>query len=834
MSGSLQLGSVKEQVTRKLGTQSRTTGKKSKEKTIGLKGLARVPVQDFGTPEVLVVLPYPGQADTQTRRAMSSQGMLWLHGALQQLGYGYRVTYAAPYYFKGKTQEYRLPSASEVNKCRDWFLGLEVNKFKAVLAVGSVAYDAVVGDMISKAGIELPSKLKPDQAGHIIRLLSGTAVIPIDNPEEVLWGKGTPETLATSTDKTVQAWRTNVSMLNFVLKDEADPFTSVLVSDANIDVALRTLSLEEYWVIDVETSDLDTLNCQVFSTAVSGMAGDIFWFTSMEHILRLQEVSADKILVMQNGMFDYDVLFNKGLSFKGNVILDTMLLGSVLDGTRSVSPSLSLKTLVAIYPKYTYRYLIKDMTNLSLFPQELLCKYNCEDVHATRLLLQYFLDYLLTEQQLRFSKDIHSSAIKVLSEIQRWGIPLNLEELAKLTVATKEELAVNAKICSTMLREQFQVSADMNTGSGKQLGDFLDTQITLLLAEELVNKLVSFRARNKTKSGALSTAKDTLLDLIRILKPMQSSRAAFLVQWLVAVLAVKKSTTVLSTFLEGFNRHVTTGSRVRASYNLTGARTGRLSSSNPNLQNVPIKLRKLFQPTEGYIFINADLSQIELRVAASLAPDLIMQEAYGRGEDIHALTAATVAGIPLDQVDADLRQKAKSVNFGFLYGMVAKSFKGYALSQYGAKFTDDEAIQARDAFFSKYPGLRTWHDETKRVVREKTFVTSPFGRVYYLAKYIEANGLESAVRKGLNYPVQGSGSDLTVWIMGQTFEAKEKRNLDCRFIGTVHDSMLLEVKEEIVDEVVQIIKDVTASAYDTFEWLKAPLEIDVEIAKYWK
>lgn len=285
-----------------------------------------------------------------------------------------------------------------------------------------------------------------------------------------------------------------------------------------------------------------------------------------------------------------------------------------------------------------------------------------------------------------------------------------------------------------------------------------------------------------------------------------------------------------SKFLSRWGGYAKYDGRIHPNFNITNVVTGRTSCSDPNLQQVPRNkdLRSLFHAPPGRVFLEADYSQIELRVAAHYAQEPNMLRIYREGGDIHTETARTLCG---GEPTKEERNKAKAVNFGFLYGMGAKGFVNYAFDSYGVVFTPDEAERYRDLFFQKYSKLLVWHDKMEKLCEANGGVSNLFGRFRALPKIYSQYKWErnEAVRRAINSPVQGTASDLLLSAAVQIArELGEK--YDLKIVGTVHDSILADVPEEYAEECVQEIRRIMAhpDALDKFG-IEFSLPIDCDV-----
>ena len=255
------------------------------------------------------------------------------------------------------------------------------------------------------------------------------------------------------------------------------------------------------------------------------------------------------------------------------------------------------------------------------------------------------------------------------------------------------------------------------------------------------------------------------------------------------------------------------------------------------MQNIPRNkdIKKMFIAKPGFKIINVDASQAELRVGGSIANERNMIKAYNEGADIHSLTASKVLNKDISKVTADDRQKAKGVNFGFLYGSSAEGFKGYAESTYGLKLSLEECNKFRRRYFESYPDLLSWYRRVEDSIRKNGFVEYPDGRFARFPNTIGLREIPSEIiRKGINYPVQGGSSDIILFTMVKLQELIKKHNLHADIIVTVHDSIVLECQEAEVQTVTDLISLISKEEIPKqFSWLKVPMLFDYASGYNW-
>ncbi len=396
-------------------------------------------------------------------------------------------------------------------------------------------------------------------------------------------------------------------------------------------------------------------------------------------------------------------------------------------------------------------------------------------------------------------RDIEQPLIWVLSAMEREGIRVDSQQLKLFSeelhrLATEEE-----KTIYELAGETF------NINSPKQLGDVL------------FGKLMLPRGK-KTKSG-YSTSAD-ILEGLRAEYPIVAH-----------VLQYRQYMKLYSTYAEGLQTCISEDGRIHTTFQQMVTATGRLSSTDPNLQNIPIRtelgrlLRKVFVPRDGCLFVDADYSQIELRLMAHISGDQALIQAYRDGEDIHRHTAASVLGIPYEAVTAEQRSAAKAVNFGIIYGI-----SSYSLSQ-DLGITKKMADEYIARYFEKYPGVKAYLDNTVAQAMEEGQVTTAYGRIRPIPELSSSNFMQRSFgeRVAMNSPIQGTAADIMKLAMLRVDEALKKQRLNSRMLVQVHDELLLEVPFEEEKAVTQLLKQAMEGAAE----LSVPLIADVHTGSNW-
>ncbi len=434
--------------------------------------------------------------------------------------------------------------------------------------------------------------------------------------------------------------------------------------------------------------------------------------------------------------------------------------------------------------------------------------YACADADMTWRLVESLSQELRQRQQWDLFTRIEMPLAPILTRMKMAGVRLDVAYLRNMS----QELDAEAR----RIEEQIYQLAGrrFNVNSTKQLGD--------VLFEEL--KLPRQGVR-KTVHG-YSTAAD-VLELLRDKHPIVP-----------LILEQRQVAKLKSTYVDALPDLVNprTG-RIHTSYNQTGAVTGRLSSSDPNLQNIPIrtemgrKIRRGFVAEPGWRFLAADYSQIELRVLAYVSQDAALLDAFARNQDVHARTAAAIYGVPLEQVTSDQRRVAKTVNFGLIYGQSA-----YGLSQQTDLFFD-EAERFIQAYFEHYPGVKQWLDSTRRLAYTQGYVETLLGRRRYFPELSASTNAApsyagqraAAERQAINAPIQGTAADILKIAMIRLDEELRRMDAQARMVLQVHDELVLEIPAAELNEVAALVRQVMESAFP----LSVPLLVDMEVGENW-
>ena len=394
---------------------------------------------------------------------------------------------------------------------------------------------------------------------------------------------------------------------------------------------------------------------------------------------------------------------------------------------------------------------------------------------------------------------IEMPLIFVLFEMQQQGISVDKQALIDYSKILGSKISVLEKEIYEAAGEEF------NINSPKQLG--------VILFEKL-----GMPNGKKTKSG-YSTAADVLEKLAPDY-PVVSK-----------ILEYRQLAKLKSTYADGLTQYISEDGRIHGTFNQTITATGRISSTEPNLQNIPIRMemgkaiRKVFVPKDGFVFLDADYSQIELRILAHMSGDEKLIEAYNSSADIHRATAAQVFGVPLDEVTDEQRRNAKAVNFGIIYGM-----SSFGLSQ-DLSISRKEAKEYIERYFASYPTIKTFIDGLVSDAKEKGYSLTMYNRRREIPEIKSSNFMQRSFgeRVAMNAPIQGTAADIIKLAMINVYNALRENNLKSRLILQVHDELLVETAENEIETVKQIMLDGMKNAVS----LKVPLEVDLKEGKDW-
>ena len=593
----------------------------------------------------------------------------------------------------------------------------------------------------------------------------------------------------------------------------------VVTDEASLDAWLTQLEQADLFAFDTETTSLDYMEARIVGVSFAVEAGRAA-YVPLAHdypgapeqldrdtvLSRLRPLLEDegKGKLGQNLKYDASVLANHDIELRG-IRFDTMLESYVLDstGTRHDMDSLALKYLghKTIHFEDIAGKGAKQVTFNQVRLEEA-GPYAAEDADITLRLHQALWPKLESEQGLcSVFTDIELPLVPVLSRIERRGALLSRELLEKQSKELGKRLEALQSRAHELAGQAF------NLGSPKQLGEILFEKLELPVIK-------------KTPKGAPSTAEEVLAELA-LDYPLPK-----------LLLEHRSLSKLKSTYTDKLPEMINprTG-RVHTSYHQAVTATGRLSSSDPNLQNIPVRteegrrIRQAFIAPEGYRILAADYSQIELRIMAHLSNDAGLLKAFNEGQDVHRATASEVFDVGLDEVSGDQRRKAKAINFGLIYGMSAF---GLARQLHLGR---NEAQEYIDRYFERYPGVQAYMDRTRALAKEQGYVETLFGRRLYLPEINARNKMrvQAAERTAINAPMQGTAADIIKKAMLAVDGWLQQGDADARMIMQVHDELVFEVATDAVEPVRSHICKLMAGAAE----LAIPLLVETGTGANW-
>jgi DNA polymerase-1 len=593
----------------------------------------------------------------------------------------------------------------------------------------------------------------------------------------------------------------------------------LVTEQAAFDAWLETLKAAPLFAFDTETTSLNYMDARIVGVSFAVEAGIAAYVpVAHDYMGAPDQLSRESVLaalkplleddsrakVGQNLKYDASVLQNHGITLRG-IRFDTMLESYVLDSTatRHDMDNLALKYLgeKTIHFEDVAGKGAKQLT-FNQIKLEDAGPYAAEDADITLRLHQTLWPRVQEHEGLRtVLTTIEVPLVPVLSRIERRGVLISRE----LLVTQSGELG---KRLLELEGEAHELAGQpFNLSSPKQLGDILFDKLQLPVIK-------------KTPKGAPSTAEEVLVELA-LDYPLPQR-----------LLEYRSLSKLKSTYTDKLPEMInaTTG-RVHTSYHQAVAATGRLSSNDPNLQNIPIRtaegrrIRQAFIAPQGYKILAADYSQIELRIMAHLSGDAGLLSAFTEGRDVHAATAAEVFEVPLDSVSGEQRRKAKAINFGLIYGMSAF---GLAKQLHLGR---QEAQQYIDRYFERYPGVADYMDRTRAVAREQGYVETLFGRRLYLPDINARNKMhaQAAERTAINAPMQGTAADIIKRAMLAVDGWLQQGQVDAHMIMQVHDELVFEVATDEVEPVREQICDLMSQAAE----LSVPLLVEAGVGNNW-
>ena len=583
-----------------------------------------------------------------------------------------------------------------------------------------------------------------------------------------------------------------------------------------------------YVAVDTETTGLNEMiadlvgvslcvdagkACYIPLTHKGGDADDLFGddtlaegqmdFATCLSMLKPMLEDPSIVKIGQNMKYDAKIFANEGIAV--HPIDDTMLMSYAMNaglhnhGMDALSDRYLSHTPIPIKPLLGTG---KSARTFDRVPVEEAVPYAAEDADITLRLWQYFKPRLHRSQVTKVYETLERPLVPVLAQMERTGVQVDRDTLSRMSNAFAQKMAGLEDEIHKLAGRSF------NVGSPKQLGEILFDEMGI-------------EGGKKGKTGAYATGAEVLEDLAT-----EHDLPARVLDW-------RQLSKLKSTYTDALQDHINphTG-RVHTSYSIAGANTGRLASTDPNLQNIPIRseegrrIREAFVAPEGKVLVALDYSQIELRILAHMADISELKQAFKDGLDIHALTASEMFNVPLDEMTPDVRRQAKAINFGVIYGI-----SGFGLAR-NLRIPRAEAQGFIDRYFERFPGIKDYMTETKAFAKEHLYVETLFGRKINTPE-IAAKGPRAgfAQRAAINAPIQGTAADVIRRAMIRMPEAIA--DLPAKMLLQVHDELLFEVDADAADALTAVAKEVMENAANPAVHLDVPLIVDAGRGANW-
>ena len=603
-----------------------------------------------------------------------------------------------------------------------------------------------------------------------------------------------------------------------IVKTEVNSSYVCISTEKSLKELIKKASKAKTIALDTETTGLDYMDTELVGISLSYQAGEAYYIPlnhdddsvdqlALDIVLKelrpLLESSSNKI-IGQNIKFDKNVLAKYGVDI-ASIKNDTMMMSYVLDASATRHNLDALSSYYLNYKTSTFEDVagkgVKQIT-FDKVPIEAATNYAAEDADITLRLYEELNPRLEGEASLnKLNDEIEIPLIEVLSEMEQNGAILN----SKILNSQSKDLEGRIK---KLEEKAYQIAGEeFNLGSTKQL-------------REIFFEKLKYRIIKKTPGGQPSTDEKVLAELAEEYE-------------LPKVLLEHRTLSKLkSTYTDKLPNQVSQSTgKVHTSFHQAVTTTGRLSSSDPNLQNIPIRtedgrrIRQAFEPSKGNKFISADYSQIELRVMAHMSKDEGLLEAFREGQDVHSKTASEVFDVGIKDVTPDLRRNAKAINFGLIYGISAFGLgKQLGISR-------NLAAEYMAMYFEKYPDVKKYMESTKEFASQNGYVETLFGRRLYLRDINATNAMrrQASERAAINAPVQGTAADIMKIAMINMHKAIKTQKSKAKLILQVHDELILDTPKDEIDKIVSLVTDSMMGAAN----LDVPLEIDIGIGDNW-
>ena len=607
---------------------------------------------------------------------------------------------------------------------------------------------------------------------------------------------------------------------NQISQIDTSNYKSIL-NENDLNQLIKKLNEKSIISVDCETSSLNPMNAELVGVSFCCDENEAYYIPVAHKNIKslkrdfvikkiktiLEDASIKKI--GQNIKYDFMIFSKYGIHIEP--IEDTMLLSYTLDAGNNRHNMDTLSEIHLGHKTISYKELVgsgKKQLNFSEVNLEEATKYAAEDADVTLRLYNILKNRVDSEKLNKIYEVFEKPMVKLLSKLEMNGIKINDIYLKKLSKKFEERLIKKEK-------EIYKISGkEFNIGSPKQLGEIIYNDL----------KIAKLK---KTKKGSLATS-------AKILEDLASTGHKFpklVIEW-------RQDSKLKSTYTDALQDHINKKTRrVHTSFLLAATNTGRLASSDPNLQNIPIKtadgkeIRKAFIADKGNILISADYNQIEMRILADMADVKELKKAFKNNQDIHSLTASQVFGVPINKINTDLRRKAKAINFGIIYG----------ITQYGLakqiSVSNQEAQDFINEYFKKFPEIKDYMNSTIKFCRKNGYVNNIFGRRIHLRSINDKNfSIRSfQERAAINAPIQGSAADIIRLAMIEIDKAIEKeKKISAKMLLQIHDELVFEssIKDQKNNEklIKKVMTSVSSSDHHMFS---IPLEVNVNSGYNW-
>tara|TARA_B100001564_G_scaffold195723_1_gene164494 strand:- start:1893 stop:4658 length:2766 start_codon:yes stop_codon:yes gene_type:complete len=592
-----------------------------------------------------------------------------------------------------------------------------------------------------------------------------------------------------------------------------------ILKEQDLDQLAKQLNEKNIIAVDTETTSLNPQEAKLVGISIS-YAPNVAYYIPLGHknfkclgkelvLKKLKIILEDPSIkkVGQNIKYDYIIFKNNGI--KLYPIDDTMLLSYTLDAGNNRHNLDTLAELHLGHKTITFKDLVgtgKKQLNFSEVNLEAATEYAAEDADVTLRLYEILSERVAKEKLEKIYEVFEKPMISILSKLETNGIKVDNEYLKKLSKKFEDRLIKIEKDIYKISGKKF------NIGSPKQLGEIIYNDL----------KIAKLK---KTKKGGLATSAKILEDLALTGHKFPN----LVLEW-------RQVSKLKSTYTDALQEHINKRTkRVHTSFLLAATNTGRLASSDPNLQNIPIKtldgkqIRKAFTAEKNNILISADYNQIEMRILADMADVKELKKAFKNNQDIHALTASQVFDVPINKITEDYRRKAKAINFGIIYG----------ITQYGLakqiSVSNQEAQDFINAYFKKFPEIKDYMNKTIKTCRKQGYVTNIFGRRIHLRGINDKNFSVRSFqeRAAINAPIQGSAADIIRLAMIKIDKILEEKS-NAKMLLQIHDELIFECLEKNEKSVKKIIKEAMVSISSSdHHMFSIPLEVSINSGNNW-